>query len=138
MTQLEAARFYGDYRELIEEINELDVQENTKLQETLMKEYELNKIFCIFLSEFSLEWRTRIGVAKGKKDWMGMYEEYPFSKKHKIRVCLEQCKDYDAVVATIVHEMVHAWQNETGHSVAHGKSFKKWKVYFKQRYGLKI
>jgi hypothetical protein len=102
-----------------------------------MLDYELNKIFCIFLNEFNLEWRVKIGAVTGKK-WMGMYNDHPWAKKHKIRVCLDHCKDYDAVVATVVHEMVHAWQNETGHNVAHGKSFKGWKRYFKQRYGIKI
>lgn len=61
------------------------------------------------------------------KHWDGYYQARYNNKgnlaEHRITIYLQnQSRDFDTILA---HELIHAWQEENGHTEFHGKEFKR-------------
>lgn len=75
---------------------------------------------------FTVEMVWRKNKSATAKYW-GLYNEKGVLKSHRIKVYIKNLdnpneRDIDIL---IIHELVHAWQEENGFSDIHGKSFKE-------------
>ena len=101
---------------------------------------QMEHIMNMFLPVFELTWNIELRIGH-MPDVYGYYEEDDdddCKPMHTILCSHAHCKTMQDITETIVHELVHAWQNENGHPVKHGRSFRQWAGYIKLQYGIKI
>lgn len=102
----------------------------------------INKTLRKHLPLFYLKWQIAIKFSKSRK-YQGLYQEIDtyhntFASMHLITLSTKLNPTKRDVVETLLHELVHAHQNENNNTVGHKRSFKRWKKYIKQTLGYKI
>lgn len=64
--------------------------------------------------------------------YVPIYNNKGILTSHKITIFFTSCaRNIDTL---IVHELIHAWQEENKYKEVHGKKFREWAEYFEREY----
>jgi hypothetical protein len=121
---------------------------------TVAKMHDLiNATMDQFVPVFELAWPIELRIKRMRK-YMGLYEEKfrdcedysahtprkdeDWIRVHRITISYANCLTDRGIRETVVHELVHCWQNEDGRKTGHKKDFRRWAKYLKKEFGLYI
>lgn len=75
---------------------------------------------------YSIELKSRKGKLNNCAQWQGYVNSKKILVRHVIKIYLPMLIKGERNIETlIIHELIHAWQEENGHNDIHGKSFQR-------------